>query len=49
MTPPPVTVCGRVTFLTVSYVAVDKTFSGTLPQWLFLDQFRPVAQEEKGR
>lgn len=31
----------RVTFRTVSYIALDKTFSGTLPRWQFLQDFQP--------
>jgi hypothetical protein len=31
----------RVTFRTVSYIAVDCSVSGTLPQWLFLHDFQP--------
>jgi len=34
-------------FRTVSYVAVDKTFSGTIPQWLFLADFQPVTETKK--
>jgi hypothetical protein len=46
-TPIEVTVT-RVTARTVSYIAVDGTFSGTVPQWQFLHSFRPGdgAQEE---
>jgi len=32
----------RVTLREVSYIALEKTFSGTLPQWLFLQDFQPV-------
>lgn len=31
----------RVTFRTVSYIALDKTFSGALPRWQFLQDFQP--------
>jgi hypothetical protein len=31
----------------VSYIALGKTFSGTLPQWLFLRDFEPVAERTK--
>jgi hypothetical protein len=34
----------RVTFRTVFYMALDKTFSGTLPQWQFLQDFRLVTE-----
>jgi len=37
----------RVTLRTVSYIALDKSFSGTLPQWLFLQDFRPVTERKK--
>ena len=37
----------RVSFRTVSYVAVDKRFSGSLPQWVFLQGFQPRDREEK--
>jgi hypothetical protein len=39
----------RVTFREVSYIAVDKSFSGTLPLWLFLQDFQPVTERKKKR
>ena len=40
----------RVTTREVSYIALDKSVSGTLPQWLFLQDFRPVpVRKKKGR
>jgi len=30
----------------MSYPSRDKTFSGKLPQWLFLQDFQPVTGEE---
>jgi hypothetical protein len=35
----------RVTDLAVSYRTLDFTFSGSVPQWLFLQNFQPI--EEK--
>jgi hypothetical protein len=29
------------------YIAVDKSFSGTLPQWLFLQDFQPLPDKKK--
>jgi hypothetical protein len=37
----------RVTFREVSYMALDKTFSGPLSQWLFLQDFQPVTERKK--
>jgi hypothetical protein len=37
----------HVTVSTVSYVAVDCSISGTLPQWLFLQDFEPVTGRKK--
>ena len=37
----------RPTFREVSYMALDKTFSGTLPLWLFLKDFQPVTEPKK--
>ena len=37
----------RVTVSTVSYIAVDCSISGTLPQWLFLQDFEPVTGRKK--
>lgn len=37
----------RVTLREVSYVAVDKSFSGTLPQWQFLQDSEPVPERKK--
>jgi hypothetical protein len=31
----------------VSYIALDKTFSGTLSQWQFLQDFQPVTERKK--
>jgi len=31
----------------INYVAVDKSFSGTLLQWLFLQDFQPVPERRK--
>jgi hypothetical protein len=28
-------------------MALDKAFSGTLPQWLFLQDFQPVTEKKK--
>jgi len=35
--------------LEVTRVQLDKTFSGTLPHCLFLQDFQPVPQQKKGR
>jgi hypothetical protein len=37
----------RVTFREVSYMALDKSCSGTLSQWVFLEDFQPVAECNK--
>jgi hypothetical protein len=37
----------RVTARDVSYIAVDYSVSGTLPQWLFLQDFQPVTERKK--
>jgi len=37
----------HVTIREVSYIAADKSFSGTLPQWLFLADFQPVTERKK--
>jgi hypothetical protein len=37
----------RVTFREVSYIALDKTFSGTMSRWLFLQDFQPVTERKK--
>ena len=37
----------RVTFREVSYIAVDKSFSGTVLQWQFLQDFQPVVERKK--
>jgi len=40
----------RVTIRVVSYTAVDRPFAGTVPQWKFLDRFKPMpAQKKKGQ
>jgi hypothetical protein len=39
----------RVTFREVSYMALDKTFAGALPRWLFLQVFQPVTWKSKPR
>ena len=31
----------------LSFIAVDKTVSGTLPPWLFLEDFEPAAEHKK--
>jgi hypothetical protein len=31
----------------VSYIALHKSFPGTLPQWLFLQDFEPVTERKK--
>ena len=45
-TPIDVTVT-RVTAREVSYITLDKTVSGTVPQWQFLRSFRPVPVRKK--
>jgi hypothetical protein len=37
----------RVTIRTVSYFAVDKSVSGSVPQWQFLEDFEPVPEQKK--
>ena len=37
----------RVTLRTVYYIAVDGTISGTVPQWLFLQDFQHVTERKK--
>jgi hypothetical protein len=37
----------RVTLREVSYIAVDCSISGTLPQWLFVQDFQPVRERKK--
>jgi hypothetical protein len=37
----------RVTIGTVSYIAVDKSVSGSVPQWQFLDDFEPLPEPKK--
>jgi len=37
----------RVSVRGVSYIAVDKTCSGTLPQWQFVAEFQPVQERKK--
>ena len=39
----------RVTLREVSYMALDSTFSGTVPQRQFLQDFEPVTKREKKR
>jgi hypothetical protein len=39
----------RATFREVSYIAVDKTFSRTLPHWQFLADVQPVTGNKKPR
>lgn len=39
----------HVTAREVSYIAVDKSVAGTLPQWQFLSSFQPMPQKKKGR
>ena len=31
----------------ISYIAADKSFSGSVPQWLFLEDFQPVPERSK--
>jgi len=31
----------------ISYIAADKSFSGRVPQWLFLEDFQPVPDTKK--
>jgi hypothetical protein len=33
----------------ISYLAADKRFSGSVPQWLFLEDFQPVTEKKKPR
>jgi hypothetical protein len=33
----------------ISYIAADKRFSGSVPQWLFLEDFQPVTEKKKPR
>jgi hypothetical protein len=37
----------RVRFREVSYIAVDKSCSGRVPQWMFLQDFQPVTERKK--
>ena len=37
----------RVTCREVSYIALDKTLSGTLQQWQFLQNFQPMPERKK--
>ena len=37
----------RVTVREVSYMAVDCSISGTLPQWPFLQDFQPLIEQKK--
>jgi len=40
----------RITAREVSYSAVGRPFAGTIPQWKFLDDFKPMpVQKKKGR
>jgi hypothetical protein len=39
----------RVTDRDVSYAAVDGPFAGTVPQWKFLEDFRPMPKKKKRR
>jgi hypothetical protein len=36
----------RVTIREVTYIALDKSFSGTPPQWLFLQDFQTVTETQ---
>ena len=38
----------RGTFREASYIALDGS-SGTVPQWLFLEEFQPVPEKKKRR
>jgi hypothetical protein len=31
----------------INYIAVDKNFSSTLPQWMFLQDVKPVPERKK--
>jgi hypothetical protein len=33
----------------VTYIALDKTFSGTVSPWVFLEDFEPVTGRQKPR
>ena len=37
----------RVSFRTVCFIPLDKSVSGTVPQWVFLQDFQPRDREEK--
>lgn len=37
----------RVTIGTVSYIAADKSVSGSVPQWQFLEDFQPLPDTKK--
>ena len=39
----------RVTTRNVSYIALHASIAGTLPQWLFLQDFQPVTEKKKPR
>jgi len=40
-------IIARFTFRSVSFIALDKTFSGTLPQWLFLRDSQPAGRPRR--
>jgi hypothetical protein len=37
----------RISCQEISYIAADKSFSGSVPQWLFLADFQPVSERKK--
>jgi hypothetical protein len=37
----------RISRQEVSYIAADKSFSGSVPLWLFLADFQPVPDKKK--
>jgi hypothetical protein len=39
----------RVTIREISYIAADKSFSGSVSQWVFLHDFEPLADMKKNR
>jgi hypothetical protein len=39
----------RITFREVSFIAPDKTFSGTVSQWVFIQDSQRVAERKKKR
>jgi hypothetical protein len=39
----------RIRHQEVSYIAADKSFSGSVPLWHFLQDFQPVDERKKRR